>query len=188
MEELLKLGWYAVYVRSRHEKSVEAQLKAKPHETFLPLYSQSNRWADRWKTVYLPLFPGYVFCRFDQTTRTSVLTTSGVIDVVRIGARFAPIPNSEIARIRLVVETNVQAEPYPDLPTGQHVTLSGGPLKGLTGSLLEGRKGPRIVVSVELLQRSVAVEIDRVWVTLADVGYLTPRSAAAGQVRPNRLG
>ena len=77
--------WYALQVRSRHEKKVHAHLQAKSQDVFLPLYRASHKWADRRKTVHLPMFPGYVFCRFDTTLRHSVLATSGVIDIVRVG-------------------------------------------------------------------------------------------------------
>jgi transcription antitermination factor NusG len=156
--------WFALHTKSRHEKTVFAQLEAKQHDVFLPLYSVKNRWADRWKTVCLPLFPGYVFCRFDLTARYSVLATSGVIDVVRIGSQPAPIENSEIDAVQLIVNSKVAAEPYPHLISGQHVMMTGGPLNGLIGTLTSIRNGVRLVVSVELLCRSVLVEIDRDWV------------------------
>jgi transcription antitermination factor NusG len=156
--------WHALYVRSRHEKSVWAQLESKDHETFLPLYSSRQKWADRWKAVQLPLFPGYVFCRFDIRERSSVLTTSGVIDLVRAGSSPATIDPNEIEAIQRVVSSQLTTEPYGDLLAGELVTMSEGPLKGLTGKLTEVRKGLRLVISVELLRRSVLVEIDRAWV------------------------
>ena len=91
MSEAYLSRWYALHVRSRHEKSVHAQLQGKEQDAFLPTYLVKNKWADRWKTVSLPLFPGYVFCRFDIAARYSVLETSGVIDVVRVGAEPAAI-------------------------------------------------------------------------------------------------
>jgi transcription antitermination factor NusG len=164
MSEDLGLYWHALYVRSRHEKSVYAQLDAKEEEAFLPLYSRKQKWADRWKTVELPLFPGYVFCRFDANRRYSVLATSGVIDVVRTGSQPAPIHAGDIEAIQRIVKSPLLTEPLPDLVAGEKVIMSDGPLKGLTGTLMEVRKGFRLVVSIELLRRSVLVEIDRDWV------------------------
>ena len=156
--------WYALYVRSRHEKMVHAQLDAKAEDVFLPVYNSRHKWADRWKTVSLPLFPGYVFCRFDTNRRTSVMTTSGIIDVVRHGSEPAAIDSSEIEALKRVVASPVLMEPYPDIFPGEAVTMSDGPLKGLSGTLMEVRKGLRLVVSVQLLHRSVLIEIDRDWI------------------------
>lgn len=156
--------WFALRVRSRHEKIVFAQLVAKQHEAFLPSYNARHKWVDRWKTVSLPLFPGYVFCRFDAALRSSVLTTSGVIDVVRNGSQPAAVDSSEIEAIRLAVNSPLFTEPYAGLVKGQGIVVTGGPLAGLTGHLVEIRKNLRLVLSVELLNRSVLVEIDRDWV------------------------
>ena len=156
--------WYAVRVRPRHEKSVFAQLVSKEHDTFLPLYSARNKWADRWKTLSLPLFPGYVFCRFDLSERRSVLTSFGVIDLVRTGPSPAPVANSQLEAIRAAVGSSLVVEPWSGLAQGDRVIMTSGPLKGLTGRLLEVRKGLRLVLSVDLLHRSVVVEIDREWV------------------------
>ncbi len=163
------MDWHALFVRSRHEKSVHAQLDAKSEEVFLPLYYRKHKWADRWKLVELPLFPGYVFCRFDSNKRSSVLATSGVIDVVRIGSQPATINPSEIEAIQRVVKSPLLTEPHDDLVKGQKVMMSDGPLKGLTGTLMEHRKGPRLVISVDLLRRSVFIEIDRDWVVSSEL-------------------
>ena len=156
--------WYALHVRSRHEKSVSAQLEAKECNVFLPLYLARRQWVDRRKTLALPLFPGYVFCLFDASAQSHVLATSGVIDVVRIGAQAAPVETSEIDAIRRIIEAPVAAEPHPALVRGERVTLCAGPLRGLAGTLVEIRSTLRLVVSVQLLQRSVLVEIERGWV------------------------
>jgi transcription antitermination factor NusG len=156
--------WYALYVRPRHEKTVCSQLEAKQQESFLPLCRVRNRWADRWKTVCLPLFPGYVFSRFDVAYRSSILATSGVIDVVRLGSEPAPVDTAQIEAIRLIVNSAAFAEPYPHLVRGDCVMMRGGPFNGLSGTLMVVRNRLRLVVSVELLGRSVLVEIDRDWV------------------------
>jgi len=164
MSESSSFRWYALYVKSRHEKTVHAQLLGKQQEAFLPLYSAKHKWADRFKTVSLPLFPGYVFCRFDSTLRSKVLATSGVIDVVRVGSEPAPIPNSEIESVQLILTSRLRVEPYAHLSAGQAVVMTGGPLAGLTGTLTSIRNNLRLVVSVELLCRSVLVEITHEWV------------------------
>jgi transcription antitermination factor NusG len=163
------LRWYALYVRSRHEKSVHAQLDAKSEDAFLPLYCGKHKWADRWKKVSLPLFPGYVFCRFDANRRSSVLATSGVIDVVRIGSQPAAIDACEVEAIRRVVKSSLPTEPHAGLIKGAPVMMSDGPLKGMSGTLMEVRKGLRLVISIELLRRSVLIEIDQDWVFPEDL-------------------
>jgi transcriptional antiterminator NusG len=157
-------NWYALHVRSRHEKTVQAQLDAKQFEVFLPLYSHKHKWADRWKAVSLPFFPGYVFCHFELENRASAITTSGVIDIVRVGDDPAPIPDSDIESIRRIVNSPLLAEPCSNLVPGQEVTMCGGPLQGLSGTLIENCKGLRLVISISLLHRAVLVEIDREWV------------------------
>ena len=153
--------WYALRVRPRHEDKVSEQLEAKKCEVFLPRYSERRKWADRWKVLTLPLFPGYVFCHFDAGDRSRILATAGVIDLVRRGAEPAPIEDHEIDAIRRVVNSELKAEPYPTLACGQRVMVSGGPLDGVTGVLVQMRTSYRLVISVELLQRSVQVEIER---------------------------
>jgi transcription antitermination factor NusG len=170
MPEIPPTRWHALHVRSRHEKTVHSQLEAKQQDVFLPLYSARNKWGDRWRSVSLPLFPGYIFCRFDPADRYSVLATSGVIDIVRVGSEPAPIEAQEIEAVQLIVNSAVKAEPFPTLVKGQRVVLTDGPLTGLTGTLTQIRNTCRLVVSVELLCRSVSVEIDRDWVIPADAG------------------
>jgi transcription antitermination factor NusG len=158
------MQWYALHVRSRHEKTVHAQLEAKRQNVFLPLYSTKKKWADRWQVVSLPLFPGYVFCRFDVAARYSVLATSGVIDIVRFGSDFAAIEDSEIDTLQLISKSRLALEPYPQLVRGQRVTMTDGPLNGIVGTVTAIRNSIRLVVNVEILCRSVLVEIDRNWV------------------------
>lgn len=162
--ECATIRWFALHVRSRHEKVVQAQLAAKQEQVFLPLYTARHKWADRLKTVSLPLFPGYVFCRFDVSRRSTVLATSGVIDIVRSGAEPAPIDTGEIEAIQRVVQSPLYSEPYGGLAAGQCVMMSVGPLAGLKGTLITIRRDLRLILSVELLQRSVMVEIEREWV------------------------
>jgi transcription antitermination factor NusG len=160
--------WFALRVKSRSEKVVSTIARHKGFEEFLPLYQSRRRWSDRFKSVDLPLFPGYVFCRMNPEFRLPILTIPGVLDFVGIGRVPAPIDDAEIAAIQKAIGAGLSAEPYPYLEVGQRVRLAEGPLAGLEGFLVEVRKQQRIAVSVSLLKRSVAVEIDRLWVRPLD--------------------
>lgn len=156
--------WYALHVQSRHERVVSTIAKGKGYEEFLPVYQSRRRWSDRFKSVECALFPGYVFCRLDPRYRLPLLTIPGVLRFVGVGNAPAPIDDEEIAAIRATTSSGLQAEPWPFLAAGQRVRLQEGPLAGMEGLLVEVRKRYRVVVSVTLLQRSVAVEIEREWV------------------------
>lgn len=152
--------WYAVRVRSRHESVVQMHLRARGLEPFLPSYRQQHRWSDRLKAVDLPLFPGYVFCRFDLQNRLPVLSVPGVVHVVGAGKIPIPIDNSEIAAIQVAVRSGLHREPWPYLAIGNKVRIECGPLQGVEG-ILEGFKGQRrIILSITLLQRSVSVQVE----------------------------
>ena len=133
-------------------------------EECLPLYSARRKWADRFKTVEMPLFPGYVFCKFDRSTLVPILNTPGVIGIVRAGRTLLPVEEREIANLQALTNCGLKSEPWPYLAVGQRVRIEAGPLFGLEGLLVEVRKSPRLLLSVALLQRSVLVEIDREWV------------------------
>jgi transcription antitermination factor NusG len=156
--------WFAVQTRPKWEKPVRGILENKGYELFLPLYKSRRCWSDRIKEVELPLFPGYLFCRLTQEQRTlPLLTTPGVRGIVGFGRRPAPIPDCEIAAVEAIVKSALPAHPHPFLRVGQYVRLKYGPLDGLEGILTGTRKAWRFVVSVEMLQRSVAVEVDSAW-------------------------
>lgn len=157
--------WYALRVKSNCEKVVSTVVRHKGFEEFLPLYRSYHRWSDRQKSVELPLFPGYVFCRIDARFRLPILTVPGALHFVGIGKTPVAIEESEILAIQHAVHSGLPAEPWEYLRAGQLVRLVQGPLEGLEGILIETRKGYRVVVSVTLLQRSLAVEIERDWVT-----------------------
>jgi transcription antitermination factor NusG len=148
-------------VKSRQERVVAASLEGKGYEQLLPLYRSSRRWADRVKTLDTPLFPGYVFARFEFEKRLPVLMIPAVVHVVGIGNVPAPIAAEEIAAIQTIVNSGLPAAPWPFLRAGQRVRMERGPLQGMEGLLVHAKKRDRIIVSVSLLQRSVAVEIDR---------------------------
>jgi transcription antitermination factor NusG len=156
--------WFALSVKPRHEKSCAAALRQKGFEEFLPLYRSERRWSDRLKEVELPLFAGYAFCRFEAQSRLPILTTPGVLRIVGSGKEPTPIPDTEIEALRSVVKAGLTAEPCPYLEAGAAVVVDGGPLRGVEGTLLEVKQQERLVLSIGLLQRSVAVEVDRRWV------------------------
>ena len=153
--------WFALHVRSRCEKAVAASLHSKGYEEFLPLYRSRNRWSDRLKDVDLPLFPGYVFCRFEPRMRLRVLTTPGIVAVVGMGKAPQPVEPAELAAVQALSRSGLAAIPWPFLKTGEHVRIEHGALEGVEGILTAVKKEFRVVLSVTLLQRSVAVEIDR---------------------------
>jgi transcription antitermination factor NusG len=157
--------WFALQVRSQHEKAVASTLRDKGYEEFLPVCQIKRRWSDRMKRIEVPLFPGYVFCRFDVEKRLAILVTSGVRFIVGVAKIPTPIDNSEILALQSIVKSGLPAEPWPFLKIGQRVRIEQGSLEGIEGILLTPKSSSRLVVSVTLLQRSVAVEIDREWVT-----------------------
>lgn len=156
--------WFALRVKTRFEKTVSMALRNKGIEEFLPLYRCDRSWSDRVKPVDVPLFPNYLFCRIEPERRLPVLTTPGVLHFVGVGKTPIPIHDGEICAIQSVVQTDLKTEPWPFLEVGQKVRVENGPLSGLEGLLVEVRKNHRIIVSISLLRRSVAAEIDRNWV------------------------
>ena len=158
------LSWYALQIRSKLASVVSATLRGKGYEEFLPLYRSRRQWSDRIKELEIPLFPGYLFCRFDVSDRLlPILTTPGVIGIVGAGKIPVPVDDGEIEAIRMVLRSGLAAQPWPFLSVGSKVYIEGGPLAGLEGIITNGDKIYRLVVSVSLLQRSVAIEIDREW-------------------------
>ena len=153
--------WYALRVRSHFERTTSNCLKSKGYEEFTPFYRTKRRWSDRIKEVEFPLFPGYVLCRFNPQQRLPILQTPGVVCVVSFGKQPAAVDDEEIAVIQALVRSSYPARPWPFLRVGQKARIVGGPLHGLEGLLLDLKNGCRIVLAVNLLQRSVAVEIDR---------------------------
>jgi transcription antitermination factor NusG len=156
--------WYGLRTKSKFEKASVASLAHKGYHSYLPCYRQRRRWTDRVTEIETPLFPGYVFCRFDVFNRLPILTTPGVVSIVGIGKLPLAIPNEEIAAVERLLKSELFAEPWPFLREGQRVVFEKGPLLGLEGIVVKKKNDWRIVVSVTLLQRSVAAEIDREWV------------------------
>jgi len=152
--------WYALYTRHQHEKNVERSLSGKGFEVFLPLYTAVHRWKDRDKQLSLPLFPCYIFLRNPTERWQSILTTPGVYSLVGFAKRPATISCDEIDAVKRVVGSSLKLEPHPFLHCGDRVRLRAGPLEGLEGLLIRKKSVWKLVVSVEMLQRSVAVEVD----------------------------
>ena len=154
--------WYALQVYQRLEKITALLLNQKGFDPFLPTYTVKRRWSDRVKVVEQPLFPGYLFCRLDlRQPWLPVLTTPGVISIVGTGKEPSAIPATEIEAVRRIVRSATSAEPWPYLRSGDCVTISDGPLRGTEGILAEMKNACKLVVSIHLLQRSVAVVVDR---------------------------
>jgi len=156
--------WYAVQTRSKHEKSVSGLLEAKGYEQLLPLYQSWHRSSGRMQGVLLPLFKSYLFCRFDPLRRLPILMTPGVSMIVGRGREPEPIPTEEIARIQASCASGLQVIPWPYLERGDAVRVECGPLQGVEGIFVNEKNTCRLVVSVEILRRSVAVEVDRDWI------------------------
>ncbi|HTW23739.1 MAG TPA: UpxY family transcription antiterminator [Candidatus Baltobacteraceae bacterium] len=175
-------SWFALQVRTRHEASVANFLEGSGFEYFLPLYTCRKRWSDRIKKVETALFPGYLFCRFDPNDRLPVLKTPGVIQIAGYNRCPVPVDEAEIFAIQTLVTSGLPTQPWPFLAVGDRVRIEAGPLRGHEGTLVEVKGGHRLVLSITLLQRAVAVEIDS-----ACVECLRPPLAAraeSGRLRP----
>ena len=157
--------WYACRTCSRAEKAVARRLAGSGLEAYLPLLRQKRQWADRVKRVELPLFPGYVFARFDLTRLHEVIVTPGVATVVRANGHPTPVREAELESVRALVaganETGVQPAAAPDLEPGREVVVADGPFQGVRGTLVEERGAHRVVVRLAAVRQAVAIEIDR---------------------------
>jgi transcription antitermination factor NusG len=157
-------SWFAVEIRHNRERAVADLLQARDLETFLPTYTEPRQWSDRVKLTELPLFPGYLFCRLSGERRMPILTTPGVRRIVSFGTKPVPVPEGEIEAVRLFINSKLNVQPWPFLEVGQRVKIQKGPLAGVEGIIQEFRGQYRVVVSISLLQRSVAAEMDGTWI------------------------
>jgi len=157
--------WYALQVRTQHERGVADFLGGGGFDWFLPLYKCRKRWSDRVKEVEVPLFPGYLFCRFNVHDRLPILKTPGVIQIVGYNRKPVEIDEAEIGAIRTLVGFGMASQPWPYLHVGDRVQIESGPLQGMSGILTNFKGKHRLIVSITLLQRAVAVEIDGALVT-----------------------
>ena len=154
-------SWFALQIRSRWEGTTAGLLRGKGLETLMPTYTSKRKWSDRFKVVESPLFPGYVFCRFDVHNRLPVLITPGVISVVGRGKTPVAVDDAEIRSIQAAIGSGIHMEPWPYVEIGERVRVKDDVLDGMEGILTSFKGSHRVVISVTLLRRSVALEIDR---------------------------
>ncbi len=155
-----QLPWFALQVNSRKENRIFAHLVGQGYECFLPKYKAVRQWSDRRKEIESPLFPGYLFCRFNPLQRLPILKTPGVMEIVGCNRKPIPIDEQEIQAIQRMMESSLARQPWPYLEVGERVRIQSGALRGLAGILVALKGNYRLVLSVTLLKRSVAVEID----------------------------
>jgi transcription antitermination factor NusG len=153
--------WYAVYTYPRHEKTVAQQLESKFVETFLPTLASHSRWKDRRVVVTRPLFPGYVFTRINLSERSKIVSIPSVIRILAaFNGKPAAIPDAEIDTVRLCVTSGVALEAHPFIEVGQRVRVRSGPFEGVTGIVVNQTNGYKVVISIGLINQSIALEID----------------------------
>jgi transcription antitermination factor NusG len=152
--------WYAVYTAANHEKRVHEQLGQRSVASFLPLYETVRRWKDRRKRLELPLFPGYVFVRLALVDRLRVLQIPSVVRLVGFNGQATPLSDEEIEGLRNGLAKGVLAQPCPFLTVGRRVRIKSGPLEGRQGILLRRKAGLRVVLSIDLIMRSIVVDVE----------------------------
>ena len=152
--------WYAGYTASRHEKRVAEQFAQRGVEHFLPLYETIHRWNNGRHRVQLPLFPGYIFVRIALRDRLRVIEVPGFVRLVGFNSLPYPLPEADITRMMGALKRGVLAEPYPYLTAGTRVEIRNGPMQGMTGILLRRQNKCRVVISVDLIMRSMIVEVE----------------------------
>jgi transcription antitermination factor NusG len=182
----VKFPWFAVQVRAKHELGVAEFLHGRGYRPFLPTCRSRKIWSDRIKVVHAPLFPGYLFCRVNIQDRLPVLSAPGVIRIVGYNRSPVPVDEAEINAIQAIVNSGLPNEPWPFVRVGDPVQIKSGPLQGLRGILLAVKGAQRLVVSVSLLQRSVAVEIDSAYVESLSPDRLPPVEMRMLQMVPTR--
>jgi transcription antitermination factor NusG len=189
-----EVPWYALRVRGRYEKAVARNLLHGGHSAFLPLHVCAHRWSDRIQKVELPLFPNYVFCHCDPVDKISILNIPGVISFVGIGKKPQPVNGSEMSSLQAVVRSGLFLKPWPFLTVGQRVVIQEGPLRNVEGLLSQVTDQNQLIVNITLLQRSVAVTIDRSWIRPLDNHGSTDDPLKKGpvsvglEVRPSQYG
>lgn len=154
------MPWYAAYVCTRHEKQVARQLEERQVNCFLPLYRAVRRWKDRRKELDFVLFPGYVFVQLDLRDRLKVLQLPGVVRFVSFDGQPAALPETDIEILRDGLRKGIHAQPHPYLKIGRQVRVKHGPLAGAEGILVRRKEKFRVVLSIDAILRSVAVEVD----------------------------
>jgi transcription antitermination factor NusG len=180
--------WWALYTRHQHEKTVAEMLSSKGFDVFLPLYDSMRRWKDRNKLLSLPLFPGYVFVRGGLSRKLQVVSTPGVHMILYRGEQVAVIPDAEIQAIRAAVDGHYRVEPHPFLKCGDQVRVIRGSLEGVKGILTRKKNLIRLVLSVEMLAQSVAVEVNAADVEPVVPGKFTAVTAGEHSATRERIG
>lgn len=155
-----RVEWFVLRTHPRHEKCVAERARSRQVESFLPLYRSVRYWKDRRKELELPLFPGYVFVHTTVAERRSILQVPGVVEFVTFNGQPTAVPEIEMDALRRSVTGTAAIEPFSYLKTGRRVRVRGGPLAGITGILVAKKRRWRFVLSIELIQQSVAVEVD----------------------------
>jgi len=156
--------WYAVQLKTRFEKVVAQHLRRQGYEQYLPTYRSRRQWSDRVKKIQSPLFPGYIFCKFDIANRLPLLMIPGVRSVLSFGGTPTPIPEEEIVAVQRVAQSGMHYEPWSKtagIALGRRIQVKVGPLQGLQGVIVRVKDNHHLVISIALLQRCVSVEIDR---------------------------
>jgi transcription antitermination factor NusG len=156
--------WFAIQARTGREKQSTLFLENSGYECYLPVSKFTRKWSDRLKEIEAPLFPGYFFCRMNPHNRLPVLMTPNVMQIVGVGKTPIPVEEEEIAAIQQAGKTGLPTMPWPHLQVGRVARIEEGPLRGITGIVVKIKSGMKLVLSVSLLQRSVAVEVDRSWI------------------------
>jgi transcription antitermination factor NusG len=159
-EAMFQPRWYAAYTRANHERRVAYELVERGVENFLPQYESLRKWKDRRVLLARPLFPGYVFVRLALQHKLKVLQVPGVACLVGFGGRPAEIPGEDFARVRQIQKQGIRATPHPFLAVGCLVRVKTGPLQGLEGFVVRRKGGARLIVTLDLIRRSVAVEME----------------------------
>lgn len=155
-----EVRWFVLQVVPKHERKVANILAYKGCTNFVPTYKKKQRWSDRLKSVELPLFPGYVFCRLYHSLAREVLSTPGVNRIVGFGGKPFPVPDDEISALQKIVTSGVQSRPERYLNVGSKVQITAGPLAGVVGILSRYKSQERLVISVDLITQSISVEIE----------------------------
>lgn len=153
-------SWFAIWTRSRHEHVVRDQIALRQFDAFLPTITRWSRWKDRKKKIDWPLFPGYCFARFEEQEALSILKCTGVVNIVSVEGKPAPIPDHEIDGIRRLLESELQYDPCPLIHEGMMVEVTHGALKGVVGRLIRKGAHARLILSVDLIGQGVSVEVD----------------------------
>jgi transcription antitermination factor NusG len=179
------MNWYALQVRPKHDRLTAMLLKENGYDIFAPVYRCLRKWSDRIKEIEAPLLPGYVFCRFDPNAQSDcpVVAIPGVVKIVGFANKPSPLDATEMESVCLAAQSKAHPKPCPYLATGAKVIITRGPLAGIEGILARINKKDSLVVSISMLQRSIAVELDKQFVEASDIRIFGESSQAGGELR-----